>query len=381
MKLNNKSEELAREITPTRIRKYLLGTGWKEDTVWKADAKKDTINIFYYKDNHQDQILLPEDTDFLDYARRIKELIEHLASLQNRDEVSIFNELLLPASDVIRVSIDNKDTKSGTLPFNDGINLLPNVKQMLYASAMSLIKPNTYFKVLKNKDVEKFIDSCRWGQTERGSFVASVICPIDPQLTLTGERVNNFGRETTANMMNSLSNLTDSIDRHAKEGTIDKSIKEEKFNYNFCSALIELQPEEKDSNISISVNWAPEDKPKVLVPSQVTVRKEHYEQLPKIIEKIRPRDKPLYEEFVGRVSALVGQEDKNEKLIKGDIILALIGRDDRIIRTRVFLNRKDYELACILHKDNKKISIKGKLVWAARVRRLEDYNDFKVISS
>jgi hypothetical protein len=200
-------------------------------------------------------------------------------------------------------------------------------------------------------------------------------------MALTGERVNNFGRETTLNLMKSLNVVTDSIDRNAREGTINKSVKEEKFNYNFCTALMDLQPEEKDSNISVSVTWAPEDKPKISSPSQVIIRKEHYEQLPKIVEKIRPKDKPVYEEFVGRVSALVGQEDKDEKLIKGDIILSLVGKDDRIMRTRVFLSRCDYELACILHKDNRPISIKGKLVWAARIRRLENYSDFKAISA
>ena len=375
MGLNNKQEDLIREISPIRVRKYLLGTGWKEDS-----NKFDSINLFYYGHKIEEQILLPINIEFIDYSRRIKELIEKLSKIENRNEIEIFNELLLPASDVIRFRIDNKDTKSGNLPLMDGINLLPNVKQMLYASAMSLKKPNTYFKMLKDKDVEKFINSCMWGQTERGSFVASVICPIDQQMSVTmDKRANNFGRETTLNLMNSLNNITNAIDSHAKEGTIDKYIKDEKFNYNFCNALMELQPEDKDSNISVSATWAPEDKPKVSVPSQVIVRKYHYEQLPKIVERIRPKDKPKYEEFVGKVSALVGQEDKNEKLILGDVILSLLGRDDRIIRARVFLNRIDYERACDAHKKNNTISIKGALSWGERIRRLEKYSDFKVI--
>lgn len=374
MKLNDKPDELVREITPSRIRKYLLGTGWKED-----DTKFDAVNLFYYKDSPEEQILLPIKIEFLDYSRRIRELVEHLSTIQNRNEEEIFNELLLPASDIIRFRIDNKDTKGGTLPLPDGISLLPNVKQMLYASAMSLLKPNTYFKVLKNKDVEEFIDSCRWGQTERGSFVASVVCPIDLNKNLLGERVNKFGRETTLNLMNSLNTITTSIDRHAREGTIDKSIRDEKFNYNFCTALMELQPEEKDSNISVSVNWAPEDQPNVPVTSHVTIRKDHYEQLPKIVERIRPKDKPRYEEFVGKVGTLSGQEDKNEKLVKGDVILLLAGRGG-IFRTKVFLDRKDYEVACDAHLNNKTISIKGELIWGARIRQLEKYSDFRVIS-
>ena len=63
----------------------------------------------------------------------------------------------------------------------------------------------------------------------------------------------------------------------------------------------------------------------------------------------------------------------------GDVILSLLGRDDRIIRARVFLNRIDYERACDAHKKNNTISIKGALSWGERIRRLEKYSDFKVI--
>jgi hypothetical protein len=240
-----------------------------------------------------------------------------------------------------------------------------------------LKKEDTFFSMLKDKDVDKYIHSCMLGQTERGSYVTSIICPIDPQLNLVKERANNFGRKTTINLMKSLNNITEAIDNDPSHKTIEKSLRERKFNYNFCEALLELQPENKDSKIDVTVNWAAENKPVIEIPSRVTIRKEHYERLPKIIEKLSPKEEPKYEKFTGKVGVLEGEADEKQQYMLGRVILFLKWKND-IIRAKVFLNEDDYPHACDAHKKNLNISIEGKLVWAPRINNIENYRNFKV---
>lgn len=376
MELDNKQEMLIREISPERIRKHLQATGWL-----KIDFGSKNMELFSFAET--EQIALPISNSLIDYSRRIKELINTLSNVEKRNGIEIFNELLTPISDRIRVRIESEETKHGNLPLKYGIDLIPSLRNILYASAMSLKKPSSFFyERMKNKEVDTYVDSCMLGQTERGSFVANIICPVDAQRDINGKPISDFGRATTINLINSIDTITKTIDDDPKHGTIETSIKENRINYNFCRALLQLKPYGENSKVVVNVSWAPEKKLQQPIKSEVVVRREHYEKLPNIVERLTPKDKhPMHEEFIGKVGALVGEEDKKQRRMYGEVILNLIGKTE-IMRVKVFLDGNDYSLACDAHKNNKKISIEGRLLWGVmgtRVRTLQNYKNFRVI--
>ena len=76
----------------------------------------------------------------------------------------------------------------------------------------------------------------------------------------------------------------------------------------------------------------------------------------------------------------MGKKDETEKSMIGDVMLSLLGKDENIIKAKVFLNAKDHAIACDAYKNSRGISIRGELVWGDRIKKLNKYTDFKIIN-
>ena len=50
---------------------------------------------------------------------------------------------------------------------------------MLLSEAHSVLVPQPYHPRMSRSEAEDFLSRCRLGQTDRGSFVLTVACPLD----------------------------------------------------------------------------------------------------------------------------------------------------------------------------------------------------------
>ena len=62
--------------------------------------------------------------------------------------------------------------------FDDAIQLFVNAKKLIAATALDVINPKKMHYGRINEPVRNFLSQCRFGQTEIGSYVVSVICPF-----------------------------------------------------------------------------------------------------------------------------------------------------------------------------------------------------------
>ena len=96
----------------------------------------------------------------------------------------------------------------GAIKLDDGLALLSGSRKALLAAACSVKRPQTFHARMSLREAEAFVGKCRLGQTERGSFVATIECALDiGDASPTDGAIDNaepFGRKATTLMMSSI---------------------------------------------------------------------------------------------------------------------------------------------------------------------------------
>ena len=90
-----------------------------------------------------------------------------------------------------------------------------NTKKLLVATALDILHPKKYHQGRVDDTVSKFLSNCRFGQTEIGSYVVSVVCPFSEldegtgykQLSIFSDEkkcANSLTRRVTSRVMNNI---------------------------------------------------------------------------------------------------------------------------------------------------------------------------------
>ena len=90
-------------------------------------------------------------------------------------------------------------------------------------------------------DAEQFLQRCRLGQTERGSYVFTVACPMDAvpdKATLLDMRP--FTRQVTSLLMRSLDRLTSCVTDADREAILQDAEREPSLSANLCEGVLDL---------------------------------------------------------------------------------------------------------------------------------------------
>ncbi|HKI19050.1 MAG TPA: hypothetical protein VKA15_14275, partial [Isosphaeraceae bacterium] len=146
-----------------------------------------------------------------------------------------------------------------------GIQLLRAGRELLLAAACSAIHPHTFHSQKarnEQKEVDEFLKSCRLGQTERGSFVATIITPVPPdfQDVVNSDdddghaRAQPYPRRVMIHLMSALGFVSEAI-QTGKPGKILTGV-EQGISANLCEALKAMRPTGDQSRLDISVSWA-----------------------------------------------------------------------------------------------------------------------------
>lgn len=147
-----------------------------------------------YRDSTGRSILLPLDKQLRDYRRRLFEIIDLFAvdELTSDDVLSL---IVLPESDIFRYRIETPDASWGSLQLGYTYEATHALFDVLkYTAAGVSSQKRDYTNV--STEAQAFANGCRFGQTEFGSFVLKVYCPVRPP-SLPSLDYAAFGRETT----------------------------------------------------------------------------------------------------------------------------------------------------------------------------------------
>jgi hypothetical protein len=372
----NKILDLASKVNFTSLQQYLLSRGWV-----KVATKREDIAIVVSPNNmSQLDILLPLSRSFADYKEAIVDAIRKISAYEERDELQIINDLTTPPSDIVRFRIDNDATSMGLIPLKAGFDLLESAKKSLLSAASDIVAPTLYHKRMSYKPAMQFIDACYLGQTERGSFTASIVCPFikvsdddkASQLTLFSAEEDlhqSITRVVTRKLMSSVSKVKKAIE----EGNINGILKLEGtdiISANFLESIVEINEYTQNSKIEITTSWAPTLPIPIDTPSSVTLTNDYIEPIKSIIDKISPDVIETAGEYVGKISQIKANPDARARE-DGEISFIFINEEEKAMNAKVILRGNDLHDAFKAFDEGKNVKISGNLKILARQRIIE----------
>jgi hypothetical protein len=367
------TREVLEKILPMNIRQYVQSLGFIKD-----NSITGKISV-YHKDNYE--LIVPQDTRLGDYTNRIADIVLKLSEITNHKPNQIINELLIPPSDILKFSLKGQSTENGTVSLTEGISLLSSSKKAILSAACQVIDPQKYHKRLQRGDAESFLSSCRMGQTEYGSFVVTVSCPLNAgtQIILPGVTEQPFARKVTTSLIKSIHEVVSAIDADDLARITSPEANSIITSANLCDALLEMQPSDNAGELIIASIWSKQVAFTDTFPSSVAIRKDYFSQIEQVAKSLRPTLESRSEDFIARVDSLHGSLDAEGRMY-GDVGLVFLHDDEELIKARVNLSHESYALACDAHKVGKYIFIKGNLVRWNRVSRINDYSGFHILS-
>lgn len=181
MKATIRDPEVLAAIRPRDFIAHLRARGWQNSRTTNS------YSVWTLGDEYE--VVLPSDVRFKDYALRISEALRTLEIAEERSQLEIVTDLQVVSADVIRVRAAG--TTDGNITLDDGLDFVSSIREMILAAACAVISRRRRFPTRKPNEAMNYLQRVELGQTERGSYVATIISHVTPKLT-PGEEGNLF---------------------------------------------------------------------------------------------------------------------------------------------------------------------------------------------
>ena len=364
---------LTRLVTPRAVRVYAEGLGWQrvEGINGKIAVYKDPVSPLR-------QLIVPLDERFDDYGERTAEAIHRLAEFEERPVGEILDHLLLPPADLLLFREVSADAEAGNLPLDHAVRMIDGIRKVLLSEAHSVLVPRPYHPRMSRSEAEDFVARCRLGQTDRGSFVLTVACPLDLKADWFDPHGEPFSRRVTSLLMQTLEELSQAADTKQIDELVDTS-RHRGISANLCEALLLIRPDGERARVQVSTSWSRAFLPKARESKRdVELRQETFDVAEVLAPKLRSLPEPRVDRFLGFVDELRGQPTRDEPRPSGEVRFTLIDQGEEI-RTRADLSAEDYAMAGKAHLTRQVVSFKGILQRLPRLNRINDVKEFHLV--
>lgn len=355
--------DMTLKLNPLAVAKYLTDTQWKVYPV-----KRNDIKIFQYeKGSLFEQVTVPLEKGLRDYKQIMYETICKIAFVEGKSVEQQMLYLLNPNTDILKIRLDRKEVESGNIMFDDAIQLYDNAKKLLAATALDIINPKRIHFGRIDDSVQQFLAQCRFGQTEIGSYVVSVVCPFAElsetegykQLSIfTDEEqcANSLTRKVTNRLMTNVATIKKKVD----EGNLESLVNyEDSISSNFYEALNGLDLYSENTTVEFVAEWSPVVKSNRSSFGRVSITNDYYEPLRSVISKIKECANERTE-IIGKIKDLKATPIIDKRKF-GIVVVVYIGGNGKAKSVKVKLDKEDYDNAVIAHRHGKTVRLVGDL--------------------
>lgn len=369
-----------RALSASEVMSYLRSHGWHEDD----STERASIWTQHKAGSGYFEAAVPLSTDSADYALRMGEVLRTLHEFENRSQMEVYSDLLTTLADVIRVRIDDPDFKNGTLPVDANVQIAQKTRDLLMAAACSTTEHRPVWHSRKPSEAIDQVRKTRIGQSERGSYVVTIVCSVPPRLEAPNdgqlfERSEPFSRRMTQGLATSLDAINRAAARAAASGELasfEESVSKG-VSANLCEAVAGFWAnEESDRKVDFQFSWSGARPVAQNTPSMVRFS---YDRIPLILEASRlMRERRPVEDFEleGAVISL-----HSEDVATSGKISVLGHIDGHLRRVHVELSEPDYSLAIHAHQNQSVFRCTGTLVREGRSFALQHPHSVDVLSS
>jgi hypothetical protein len=305
--------------------------------------------------------------------------------------LNIIDDINNIGSDFVKIRVNDFYTEEGTLPLNKMQLFLDSVIEIFKATANSTIEKKKHFTNMP-QNAKKFLEkNIRFGQTERGSFVVTIITDFKKESSENSEpedveKLDIFEKVTIPYEREVLLNLAKNIQASKEVAKEFIEVKNEKVIFdsvdkglssNFFSGLNELSEKVSAETIEFSFSWSP------LVPN--------IPDAPKKVE-LEPTYKDIYKE----AADLLKEDKKESELISIEGFVYGMIRPEEKEEGEVFVKDKytkknihlylddklnEYNQAVQAHQDKNFISCEGELTKSGNKNVLQNITGFKTVET
>lgn len=242
-----------KDIIPIRLEKYLHSCGWDEDgfvsdkaKVWHRPEEK-------YFDL---EIIQPLDDNLRDYSQRMYEAIHVLSEFEGRSSAKIIQEVINFDSDIVKIRVVSPDVDGGAIPIDDGVLLFEKAKDLLVSSSLSAFNKKRFYSGSWPAAVKVFLDTLRFGQTERGSYIVNVIAPIIRFSNMDiPEADSSITRSISNNLARSLRATSVAVEKYEKTNNVicfEEAVSSG-VSANLCDAIIGISGSARNRDVEIAI--------------------------------------------------------------------------------------------------------------------------------
>ena len=375
----------SRLLNINKAAEYLVKRGWFE----KKGVGRGLVRVFEYQSNKLIQARFPAIADLDDYEKVTIEGLETVAEQERRSFAALFNDILFFSDDVLEIREAATESLNGTISLRRAGDMLSGIKSSLASAAMLEIEPKPFYVKQQRADVTTFISQCRFGQTQRGSYIMTVSCPLNamPQQSRLNENTlfePNFSRRITARLYNSIALLVQAASDDNLELVIKIDDNATMLSSNFCDAVLQLMPGSEGARLDFGVRWAkkqPFDNEKEST-NYLSILKEYTPFIESVSSQLRLKATTVVvQNFFGTISTLDGRMDEDGRRY-GPIIVHLTNREEGdTVTAKIDLSQEDFAKAYeIYDKMDKFISVSGILKRSTSGNKIESYTNFRTYS-
>lgn len=365
-------ERLAGSVSPSAVRDYAKATGWEQ----VKDGAKGRIYLLRHSVDRLRQLIIPMDFSE-DYADVIVDAASRLADLEGRSVEAVLTDLMTPDADILRFRIATRHEEEATLPLQEGINLLDGAKKAVLAAACSVVNPQSHHPRMSRTEADQLLSSCRLGQTERGSFIVKIACPLSA--VKGNSAATPFVRMTTSLLLASAFRIVEAIERDEVESVYEDLPDRPVISSNFCDAILQMQDTKENASLSISAQWAnttPIQRDNA-PPAEITFKADYFDAVENIYQRLRPSAEDSESIFPATVETLNGDVGEDGKR-SGDVTLHVF-KDEEVIPARVSLDSDQYLIADKAHMEGSLVVFKGILQRGRRIHKITRVEKFGLL--
>jgi hypothetical protein len=329
------------------------------------------------------EVLVPLQTDAVDFSRRWNELLLSLSTVHNISPSALADDFLHQGSDVSEWSAAHPNLIDNTIPVSALHTLTGTVQSSYIAAANSTLSPRGYFGHSIPHQARRAADMARAGQTREGSYVIPVISRLpltkpDREGTLQLDvALQPYKRQvmgTLASALTIVHELAVQSARKPSRSAINDSVREG-VSHELCSALADSLETPSIGQISVSFKWAralPWDRPE----AQVSFPAEARALVRGMADDLKGSPVVGEQRLVGFVSHFGrGEEDELGRVT----LRAMLGGSERSIR--LFLSDEQYHTAGEANLNRRTVYVRGNMErTSGRMWEFKDVQDFGIVA-
>ena len=308
-------------------------------------------------------ILVPTDSDVADYAIGMAEALEILATIEERSQLYIFNELKVAAfSDVIRLHSLNGIAQE-PISLRRSADLLDGTYRMVAAAADAVESPRAAYSGSHSSEVTEYLENVR----PLPEYVEGYSLALYSQVAENADNKQNFwgngygdpfARRATNKLAQALEHAETAISKSVDKdiNPFNKNAVYHGVSANLCASVAKIV--KKGKGVDIGIQWA------TARPAQVPNRDFRFTEdsadilndAAKFFRDIESSIEPSYgEQLIAHVDRL--QWEPNDEFYGRAELLAW--RDSHRASIKVKFAKPDYDRVIQAFKDKRKISLRG----------------------